>query len=181
MSESTKPKGNLDELMSHLREEVAKRRAQNPSAAPQQPPASKPSDTVDWTRVHAGLNEAEHYVQVGNVVPGWERVGWLRRQLSQGTARLVLYFSSFITNQQRRFNAAILQLLRAISDGLRFLESRFVQRAEQLDGLEETVHQIRDRVAALEQAQQGEVQSLRRELAKWSERVNMVEGGLPLS
>jgi O-antigen chain-terminating methyltransferase len=99
----------------------------------------------------------------------------MRRRLAQYAAQVILYLSSFITNQQKQFNAAILRSLRTISDGVRSLEFGFVQREGQSSGLEGTINQIDGKLTVLEQAQHNEFRRLTGELGQRDQRLQQFE------
>jgi len=175
MIETHNPEINVDELMARIREEVARQRAANSPSTPPPPHADIPAASVDWHRITASLHLAEQTAQVGAVVPGWARFGRVRRWLARLIARSILYLSSFITNQQKRFNVAVLTPMRALGEGLRNLESRFIEREGRLSGLEETLGNLRAAVSVLEQGQQAELQQLEGERVRREERIGELE------
>lgn len=165
MIEPNNPEINVDELMAKVREEVARRRAANSSPTPQPSSTGAIATGIDWPQLHAGLHAAERYAQVGTFVPNWPRFGRVRRSLARCVARVLLYLSDFITTRQREFNNAVLQSLRALSDGLPHVENRFVEQGKRLDDLEGERDQVRNRVTVLEQSLRGEWQRVEREVA----------------
>jgi O-antigen chain-terminating methyltransferase len=165
MIEPNNPEITVDELMAKIREEVARRRAANSSPTPQPSSTGAVATGIDWPRLHAGLHAAERYAQVGTFVPNWPRFGRVRRSLARCVARVLLYLSDFITTRQREFNNAVLQSLRALSDGLPHVENRFVEQGKRLDDLEGERDQLRNRVTVLEQSLRGEWQRVEREVA----------------
>ena len=119
MIESNNPHVNVDELMAKVRHEIAQRKQPdglplslpNEHSAPDPEPVQDPSQVPDWsafrTCLQSPFHAAEHYVEVGSFVPSWDQYGWLRRTASRLAARIVLFFSSFLTNWQTEFNRAI--------------------------------------------------------------------------
>jgi len=168
MIEPNNPDINVDELMAQVRDEVARRDELNFLPAHPCYQGEIPSPVVDWTRLHAGLHSAEYQVQVGYAVPEWARFGRLRRGLARFMAKGVLYFSSFITNQQKQFNLATLQALQAVRDGLQGFENDSRGSKE----LQHLVESLQGAVLALEQEHEAERQRWEYDRNQWSTHLN---------
>jgi len=171
MIESNTPEINVDELMVKIREEVARRRALSLSQQEDSGPMA-----IDLARVNANLQAAEHQAQhVGEAVPGWVRFGRIKRKIAQRIARVVLYLSNFIINQQKQFNVTILSTMRAMSDGLGRLENRFGEQVQQKDEVYQTLGVLRETIGRVEREQRAALQRLETELAQREERTQGVE------
>jgi O-antigen chain-terminating methyltransferase len=171
MIESNNPEINVDELMVKIREEVARRRE---NYVPPSPPLSQPQDSVptaiEWSRVSASLQAAEYQARhVGDMVPGWAHFGRVKRKIAQQVARVILYLSNFVINQQKQVNITILGALRDIGDGLESLERR------QKDEVSHALNILREAVGRGEQEQRAALQRLEAELGRREERIQGVE------
>ena len=177
MIESNNPEIDVDELMVKIREEVARRRA---DVASPSPPLSRPQDSVptaiEWSSsLSASLPAAEYQARHVGTVPGWARFGGVKRKIAQQVARVVLYLSDFIINQQKQVNGTILSALRAIGDSLGRLESRLGEQIQQKDEVAKSLNILQGAVGRVDQEQQATLQRLEAELARREEHIQGVE------
>jgi O-antigen chain-terminating methyltransferase len=108
-------------------------------------------------------------------VPEWARFGGVKRKIAQQVARVVLYLSDFIINQQKQVNGTILSALRAIGDSLGRLESRLGEQVQQKDEVAKSLNILQGAVGRVDQEQQATLQRLETELARREEHIQGVE------
>jgi SAM-dependent methyltransferase len=157
----------LDDLMIRLREEIAQRR-QGYAPAPlptiyhqmvpetfanavvQEPQNGVAPVATPWNELQHHLTVAERLSQLGQVVPGWARFGRVRRGLAHVLARIMLFFSRFLLNQQTQVNLALLQSLRLVTDVARQEQTRGAELTEGVILLQQTYdRQLEQRAATL--------------------------------
>lgn len=205
MIESNNPEINVDELMARIREEVARRRANEATAPPSVLRSESLTKTaIAWSQVNVSMQAVEYHAsRVGEVLPELARFGRVKRKIGQQVARIVLYLSRFITDQQKQFNWATLKALQAMSNSLRSLEGGFGEqerqkdeRAEILNALQETVERVEqehraglerlevveqahraglERIEAIEQAHRAGLERLLPNLVRQEERAKELE------
>src|SRR6185503_15784950 len=137
-------------------------------------PLSRPQDSVptaiEWSSsLSASLPAAEYQARHVGTVPGWARFGGVKRKIAQQVARVVLYLSDFIINQQKQVNGTILSALRAIGDGLGRLESHLGEQVQQKDEVAKSLHILQGAVGRVDQEQRAAVQRLEAELVRREE------------
>lgn len=198
MIETRNPEIDVDELLRRIAEEVARSHGDDLPPSPVSGP-EVPSETIDWRLLQANLDVVRHHAEIGNSIPAWMRFGRIRRRIARFTAHCVLYLSSFITNQQKLFNGAVLESLQTLSNGVRDLDSivsqthgslaevtqrhlselqrltaRLTRQNEHMQLLAELLQKTEDTIAEGRQRHQEEVQQLRNDLVQRDEHLRQV-------
>ncbi len=178
MIESNNPEINVDELMERIREEVARRRARNDIPAP---PASRLADstptTIELSRLHTHLSAVEYHAsRVGAALPELARFSRVKRKIGRQVARIVLYLSRFITEQQKQFNWATLHVLQDLSESMRRVANGFGERVKREDDeVTKTLYVLREMIEKIVQEQRTALPRLEEELGRREERLQTVE------
>jgi hypothetical protein len=101
--------------------------------------------------VRASLLRAREYADIGCAVPELSRFRGAQRHLGRVVARIVLFFSRFLTNRQREFNKAVLSSLRCLNNRVDKLAGVSAEGlVHRLAALEQEIGQLKGRLAALE-------------------------------
>ncbi|MEW6734648.1 MAG: hypothetical protein AB1489_25210 [Acidobacteriota bacterium] len=130
---------NVDELMTKIRQEVAQRQRQDNITETQ---SASDSIKIDWQKLDSNLGMARQFANIGREVPSFAHYRGPLQLLAHWTGRLVIFFSSFITEQQRQFNGSVLQLLGSFYDELKKLEKELATKDIQIANLTERIRII---------------------------------------
>ena len=143
---------NVDELMTKIREEVAKRRVPESQAEPMpnHPVTSVPTFSLNWPQLTAILSQIDLDADVGTKNLPMVRFSRLYRWLARLFGRVVLYMGEVITKPQRRFNRSVLDALRVTVEGLRQYEQGLSERDRRMAVLEQSLMEWGSRIASLE-------------------------------
>ena len=146
-----------DALFERLRERIAAQRHFGPRAGSELPPL----DDRHFAQLAATIEQAAQFAAIGEALPSFEHLGFIRRIVASVLGRVVLYFLRLITVDQRRFNALVVRALRTANGTARGLYAELQALPGNLLG---ALRERDERVAHLE-----------RELAVRDERLAYLE------
>jgi O-antigen chain-terminating methyltransferase len=119
----------VEELLDHVRAEVARRRRTLPAATPPSRPLAL---NPDFQHIEILLGQAQTIADVGAEVPPFARLGAVPRIAARALTRVLYFFLQVITVDQRVFNDLVLRVLRGLNSGLRQGETTLITRLDQL-------------------------------------------------
>ncbi|MBI2369338.1 MAG: hypothetical protein HYV08_03725, partial [Deltaproteobacteria bacterium] len=131
------PEINVDDLMERIREEARRRREwnarreQNSMEADWAHGVEEAGSPVDSETIDQALTIAQQFSAVGLNLPPMTRLQGLKRKLAIPIVRLILRLAQLVTRDQRAFNAASLDMFRAMHEGLKALAARLEEVAAQ--------------------------------------------------
>src|SRR5437763_26223 len=148
MAQRNPPEVSVTDMMAHIRQQLARRRAGSPAvlgggARAAGPPAEGPpledfralKPHIDWHQILTGLKLAEEHVAVGADVPEMTSLPGPLRRLGRLIARCILILTRFITTRQREFNTAALGTIHNVHGMLRHLEQVQRENLQRLEAL----------------------------------------------
>lgn len=148
MLDGTNPQIRVDELMHRIQEEVRKRRKPPGSTESSGPPLSLEHD--DWRPLDDAFARAQRHAAVGVAVPPMSRLSGLKRAVAAQVAKGFLRIAQLITREQREFNLATLQILRALSERPRDFSLHLAALRADLVATRGTIAELQARVEKLD-------------------------------
>ena len=133
-----------DALFERLRERIAAQRQFAPRAGHELPEL----DHRHFAQLAATIEQAAQFAAIGEALPSFEHLGFVRRIVASVLGRVVLYFLRLITVDQRRFNALVVRALRTGNGTARGLYAELQALPGNLLG---ALRERDERVAHLEQ------------------------------
>jgi hypothetical protein len=97
---------SVEELLDHVRSEVARRRRALPSATPSSAPLAL---NPDFRHLEIMLGQAQTIADVGGKVPPFAKLGAMARLPARALTRVLYFFLQIITVDQRVFNDLVLR------------------------------------------------------------------------
>ncbi len=124
------PEVDIDELMTKIRNEVVRKQQSNGRNGDLQlnPLPSK----NNLSKLDSHLNSARQYAHVGTVIPSFEWYPVPLNIIARIIARFITFFLSFITNIQKHFNNATIQIFQMLFYEIERLENEILERDNQI-------------------------------------------------
>ncbi len=156
MSAPAKAAPTIEEIMSRIREDAARRRITGlDGASPATGPPATAGFTFNRAEVFQILQRAEENARVGTRVPEMQRFSNpLMRRAARAVARVVILLTQVITTPQRLFNQTVLQAFNLI----------IRMQDQQIDQLEKGMADVKARLTFQERAFKDMLQKIRSDL-----------------
>ena len=157
----------VDEIMTRIRQEVARRKSVARDESLGRGGSGNDLPPPEWVSIAARISGAEQHANIGDKAPQMAQFSRPIRWLAKLTGRITLYLTQVITITQRQFNRSITQILRAIADSAQLIHRRSVEQEARLLALNTDVAEQGSRLGLLarELAEQG------RHLSEFEERL----------
>jgi O-antigen chain-terminating methyltransferase len=177
---------NVDELMSKIREEVARRDSGGRTTSPpNHADAGHPTFSSNWPHLTGILSQAEQNANVGTKNMPMLKFARPYRWIARLVGRIVLYLGEVITNPQRKFNHSVLDALRATVDFIGQLEQAAAKQDNRIAGLEQSLKERDNRISGLEASlnqglsdQDNRIAELEQSLKERDNRISGLEASL---
>jgi O-antigen chain-terminating methyltransferase len=142
------PQIRVDELIERIQEEVrARRKARTPTAGSTAPISI---EHADWRPLDEAFARAQRHAAVGVAVPAMKRLAGLKRAVAAQVAKGFLRVAQLITRDQREFNLAALQILRALTEAPRDFTLQIAALRAELTAARATIADLQARMDKLD-------------------------------